>query len=138
MRQLYFLDIGKNQLSGALSARFATGATNLRHLHMDNNAFTGQLPGSYFEAGNGGPAGGGLLVLTAHNNMLSGAVPAVASESFGKYLLHFVLTVEMLNDSSLTYGANIVDGFRHYCTASCSPLDALREWLYWGVGQQYL
>ena len=76
--------------------------------------------------------------MTAHNNMFSGAVPAVASESFGKYLLHLVLTVEMLNDSSLTYGANIVDGFRHYCTASCSPLDALREWLYWGVGQQYL
>jgi hypothetical protein len=81
MRKLYFLDLGRNQLTGELGDRFFASANKLRHLHIDNNMFSGELQEDYF---NGGGPGDGLLVFTAHNNMFTGAVPTIGTDNFGK------------------------------------------------------
>jgi hypothetical protein len=79
---IFYFDVGFNLLTGGLPETFPTTATELRHLHLDNNQLNGILPYSYVNAGNQG-----LLALTVDNNQLTGAVPAGGSTAMGKLFI---------------------------------------------------
>lgn len=69
-RQLFFLDLGHNQLTGTLPVTLGENFIRLKHLHLDHNSFSGTLPESYINVGNGR-----LEQLTINNNQLTGEVP---------------------------------------------------------------
>lgn len=70
-RQLFFLDLGWNQLTGTLPVDLGEKFVALRHLHLDHNGFTGPLPTSYINVGNGR-----LEQLSVNDNQLTGEIPA--------------------------------------------------------------
>jgi hypothetical protein len=80
-RQLFYFDVGYNQLTGQLPDDLGEKFVRLRHLHLDHNQFSGSLPSSYTLAGNGR-----LESLTVDHNRLGGVVPSsfFASNILGK------------------------------------------------------
>jgi hypothetical protein len=88
---IFYFDVGSNLLTGGLPVTFATTATELRHLHLDNNQLNGTLPESYISAGNQG-----LLTLTVDNNQLTGAVPAGGSTAMGKFFHLSILSFSLI------------------------------------------
>ena len=70
LRQLIFLDLGRNKLDGPLPSDLGETSVELRVLHMDHNAFAGTIPESYASVGNGR-----LWELSLDHNQLTGYVP---------------------------------------------------------------
>ncbi|CAJ1964030.1 unnamed protein product [Cylindrotheca closterium] len=67
LRQLYYLDLGRNRFSGILPTFL--DFVRLRHLHLDHNQFSGSL-GNVINSGDGR-----LQVLTVNDNKLTGTLP---------------------------------------------------------------
>jgi hypothetical protein len=70
-RQMFYFDVGYNQLTGQLPDDLGDKFASLRHLHLDHNQFSGTLPASYTSVG-----GNRLESLTVDHNRLGGAVPS--------------------------------------------------------------
>jgi hypothetical protein len=70
LRNLIFLDLGRNSLYGTLPYDIGETFVELRNLHLDFNRLNGTIPESYTAVGNGR-----LESLTLNNNLLSGWVP---------------------------------------------------------------
>ena len=70
LRQLFYFDLERNQFSGTLPAILGSDFVRLKHLHLDHNRFTGPVPDSIANAGNGR-----LLTLSLNDNQLTGALP---------------------------------------------------------------
>jgi hypothetical protein len=70
-RQMFYFDVGYNQLTGQLPDDLGDKFASLRHLHLDHNQFSGTLPAPYTSVG-----GNRLESLTVDHNRLGGAVPS--------------------------------------------------------------
>jgi Leucine rich repeat len=70
LRNLFYLDLGNNQLTGSLPTDWVRGMAVLRLLYLDNNQFTGTLPPRMGEIGNGR-----LNLFSIHDNMFTGTMP---------------------------------------------------------------
>eukprot|EP00980_Cylindrotheca_fusiformis_P002290 scaffold530_cov107-Cylindrotheca_fusiformis.AAC.14 len=70
LRQMYYMDLGRNQFSGTLPPELGDEYVRLRHLHLDFNQFSGTVPQSYILAGNGR-----LMTLRLNDNQFYGAFP---------------------------------------------------------------
>lgn len=70
LRHLYYLDLGKNNFEGKLPADLGVEYVRLRHLFLDNNAFTGTVPDSVVNAGDGR-----LRSLSLNDNQFVGPLP---------------------------------------------------------------
>jgi len=68
LEKLYYMDLGRNKFSGPLSTFEAYD--DIRHLHLDFNKFTGTLPSSVINAGEGK-----LNALSVNDNHLTGTIP---------------------------------------------------------------
>jgi hypothetical protein len=73
LRFLYYLDISYNEFSGSLPPEWGVGAgsmVRMRHFHVDHNLFTGQIPATYPQMGNGR-----IEQFTANDNSFTGIMP---------------------------------------------------------------
>lgn len=70
LRHMYFLDLGRNRFRGQLPADLGVDYVRLRHLYLDNNQFTGTVPQSIINAGEGR-----LRSLSLNDNQFVGALP---------------------------------------------------------------
>jgi len=71
MRNLYYLDLGYNSLSGPLPNDWDTSMVRLRHLFLDHNSFTGTVPGYFSDLGKGR-----IKQINVQSNFLEGEVPS--------------------------------------------------------------
>jgi len=69
LRDCSYFDVGRNELTGTLPVDIGKDFVSLRHLYLDHNNFTGTLPSSYNNAGNGH-----LEAMSVNHNQLSGFV----------------------------------------------------------------
>ena len=69
-RQLFLLDLGRNQFTGTLPFDFADKAVRLRLLHVDHNQFTGEVPSIYSQTGSGR-----VVSYAIDNNRFTGTPP---------------------------------------------------------------
>ncbi|CAJ1953938.1 unnamed protein product [Cylindrotheca closterium] len=105
-----YLDLGHNMLSGPLPTRLAKQAMQVRHIHLEYNGFSGNLPVEYLWAGKFQ-----LLTLKVNNNQLTGAVPSGGSKSMVEYTLQnnqfsqplAQLTCEL--DQALGLGGSVIE-----------------------------
>ena len=70
LRQMYYMDLGRNQFSGTLPASLGTDYVRLRHLYLDHNNFEGTVPSEIINAGNGR-----LHSLRLNDNQFVGEMP---------------------------------------------------------------
>jgi hypothetical protein len=73
LRYLYYLDLGKNQLSGLFPNDWTVGRSTmdrLRLLYLDDNKLIGSLPSNLGEIGKGR-----LNILSINDNAFTGAMP---------------------------------------------------------------
>jgi hypothetical protein len=73
LRFLYYLDLSDNEFSGRLPADWGVGngaMVRIRHFHVDNNRFTGIIPATYPEMGNGR-----IEQFTVNDNSFVGTMP---------------------------------------------------------------
>ena len=74
LRKLYYLDLGKNDLTGTVPLDWTTGRDNmdsLKILYLDHNRLTGELPSDFIaETGNGR-----LQSLIVNDNLFTGEFP---------------------------------------------------------------
>ena len=68
-KQAMFADFGRNQFTGPLPDDISLQWVKLKFLYMDHNQFTGSIPYSYPQTGNGR-----LEALVLNNNQLTGWV----------------------------------------------------------------
>ena len=75
LRSLSFLDLGRNNFNGTIPSDWWIGDRSLlfdlRHLHLDENQFSGELPAEFATIGNGR-----LNQLTVAHNRFTGIVPS--------------------------------------------------------------
>jgi hypothetical protein len=69
-RNLFLLDLGRNNFTGTLPYDLGENFVALRNLHLDHNNFIGTLPDSYINAGNGR-----VSQISIEHNELTGWVP---------------------------------------------------------------
>ena len=79
---MFFVDLGRNKLSGPLPAEWKDKKQSLRHLHLDHNLLTGEIPSSFI----GKLGNGHLQTLTLDHNLFEGSVPSqyASSSELGK------------------------------------------------------
>jgi len=82
-RKLTFADFGRNQFTGTLPDDIGWRCVELRYLYMDHNKFTGTIPYSYPDVGNGR-----LEVMAMNHNQLTGYVPG---QFYNNKLLEFTV-----------------------------------------------
>jgi Leucine-rich repeat (LRR) protein len=70
LRNLYYLDLGNNQITGSVPSEWTGQMGLLRILYLDRNRLTGQLPARLGDIGNGR-----LILLSIHSNALTGTFP---------------------------------------------------------------
>lgn len=70
LRHMYYMDLGRNSFSGEIPAEIGVNYIRLRHLYLDHNQFTGTVPESIINAGEGR-----LRSLRLNDNQLVGALP---------------------------------------------------------------
>lgn len=70
MRELFYLDLGYNFLSGPLPNDWDRNMVRLRHLYLDHNSFSGNVPGYFSQLGNGR-----IKQISVNSNFLEGEVP---------------------------------------------------------------
>jgi hypothetical protein len=70
LRNMYYMDLGRNRFSGTLPPDLGSDFVRLRHLHLDYNQFTGTFPESYVVAGDGR-----LMTLSLNDNRFRGDFP---------------------------------------------------------------
>lgn len=73
LRNLFYFDLGRNDMSGTIPDDWVEGNDNmrsLRHLYLDFNRFNGSLPDEWPELG-----GGRVKQLILNDNKLTGQVP---------------------------------------------------------------
>lgn len=70
LRSCVYFDVGRNQLTGTLPDDLGEKFVELRQLHLDHNGFTGTVPDSYMNVGNGR-----LEAFTIDHNQLGGWLP---------------------------------------------------------------
>jgi hypothetical protein len=85
LSQLFYFDIGRNQISGTLPSDIGEDFSRLHFLHFDHNRLNGTIPSSFPSAGNGR-----LYSLLADHNFLSGHVPDdwIIFNKISQYTLH--------------------------------------------------
>jgi len=86
-RSLRFADFGRNQFSGQLPDDIGEKWVWLRFLYLDHNKFTGTIPYSYPETGNGR-----VEAMRFNNNQLTGYVP-------GQFQLNKLLDFSVADNS---------------------------------------
>ena len=67
---LFYFDIGRNNISGSIPDDIGTDYGELKYLHIDHNRFTGSIPDTIPLMANGR-----MISLLADHNKLSGTVP---------------------------------------------------------------
>jgi hypothetical protein len=82
LRQLYYLDLGRNDFRGTLPESLGVESVRLRHLHLDHNRFTGPVPSTLINAGDGR-----LKTLSINDNRLTGQLPG--NHQFFTFLVQF-------------------------------------------------
>jgi len=70
LRQLYYMDLGRNKISGTLPPDLGTESVRLRHLYLDHNDLEGTFPNEVLNAGDGR-----LRALSLNNNHFTGTFP---------------------------------------------------------------
>ena len=70
LRQVFYMDLGNNALTGTVPADIGTDYVRMRHLFLDHNSLEGPFP---TEVLNGGE--GRLKELTLNNNKFTGTFP---------------------------------------------------------------
>jgi hypothetical protein len=70
LRQMFYMDLGRNKFRGTLPVSLGENYVRLRHLHLDHNRFTGTVPSTLINAGNGR-----LNALSLNDNKLTGLLP---------------------------------------------------------------
>ncbi|KAL3932446.1 MAG: hypothetical protein SGBAC_010843 [Bacillariaceae sp.] len=53
LTHLYYMDLGRNKFSGTLPTELGTDYVRLRHLYLDHNDFSGTVPNEVINAGDG-------------------------------------------------------------------------------------
>jgi len=76
LRQLDFMDLGRNGFSGTLPPDLGTESVRLKHLYLDHNNFKGTFPSEVLNSGDGR-----LKQLTLDDNQFTGAFPGELSKS---------------------------------------------------------
>lgn len=67
LRQMFYMDLGRNRFSGTIPATLADEYVRLRYLYLDHNRFTGALPSDLMDAG-----GGRLKAISVNDNQFRG------------------------------------------------------------------
>jgi hypothetical protein len=70
LRDLFYLDLGYNDLSGTIPADWVETMYDLRTLYLNNNRLTGSLPEDFAEIGNNR-----LTLVVVNDNQLTGQIP---------------------------------------------------------------
>jgi hypothetical protein len=101
LRFLYYLDLSDNEFSGRLPDDWGVGngaMVRIRHFHVDNNRFTGSIPATYPEMGNGR-----IEQFTVNDNSFVGTVP-------GDWpLQNHMSTMELQNNFFTDLGRGVCD-----------------------------
>lgn len=70
LRHMYYMDLGRNDFRGTIPLSLGENYVRLRHLHLDHNRFTGVVPSSLINAGDGR-----LKTLSINDNQFTGDLP---------------------------------------------------------------
>eukprot|EP00980_Cylindrotheca_fusiformis_P025941 scaffold14945_cov119-Cylindrotheca_fusiformis.AAC.2 len=125
LRQMYYMDLGRNQFSGTLPPELGYEYVRLRHLHLDFNQFSGTVPESYIVAGDGR-----LMTLNLNDNQFYGAFPG----NHEVYNMMYELTIHHNNFRSMekdtcnlnVFGYGELVEFRSECSiCQCGPSNAM-------------
>lgn len=101
LRELSFLDLGRNDFSGNLpndwwEQQGGQRFNSLRHLHLDHNRFSGSLPEEFPQIGLGR-----LNQLTLANNDFTGVVPGDWDP------IDHLVTIDIRNNSFSEFGKDL-------------------------------
>lgn len=105
-----YFDLGHNLLTGPLPTALPKSAVQLRHIHLEHNGFSGNLPVEYLWAGKFQ-----LLTLRVNNNQLTGAVPSGGSDTLVQFTMQYNEFSEALAqetcelDQTLGLGGSVIE-----------------------------
>lgn len=98
-RNMYYLDVGRNQLTGTLPSDWWDGLDTMReirHLYLSHNQFSGTIPSAFTTMGNGR-----MNLVVINNNQFEGEFPGSWNPR------HFLEVTEFQNNNFRSMGSDL-------------------------------